>query len=103
MRKVILAALFAVYANAQAPANTPQKKVLTPEQLAYQQAEKDHYANLERLGGATIAAYKAELVREKTPLCADTQSTYEINMCLSKEIKVTDANYKAFITALRAI
>jgi uncharacterized protein YecT (DUF1311 family) len=103
MHRVFLAALFAVYANAQIPANNHPKKVLTPEQLAYQQAIKEYNAKSKELRAAAIAAYNAELAREKAPECPDADNTRDINMCLGHEVELTEANYKAFTTALRGM
>jgi uncharacterized protein YecT (DUF1311 family) len=103
MRRFILVTLFAVYASAQIPVNNRPKKVLTPEQLVYQQTEKDYNAKLDKLRVDASVAYSAELVREKAPECPDANNTYDMNMCLGHEMELTDANYKAFTTALRAM
>ena len=103
LRRVILAALFAVCANAQTPVNNHPKKVLTPEQLAYRQAAKEYRAKLDKLRADATAAYNAELVREKAPDCPDAQTTYDTNMCLGHEMDLTLANYQGFTTALRAM
>ena len=102
MRKVVLFALFAVCAYGQTPQTRP-KKVLTPQQVAYQLAMKDYSAKLDQHRQAATAAYNAEMAREKAPECPNANTTYDENMCIEHEDAVTDTNYKAFITALRAM
>jgi uncharacterized protein YecT (DUF1311 family) len=95
MRTVILClALISSFAVAQTspqPATPPTarpKKVLTPEQIAYQAQMKTYEAELFRLRDAANAAYTAEAAREKAG---------------AHEEEITQANYKAFITAIRAM
>jgi uncharacterized protein YecT (DUF1311 family) len=91
-----------IVAQTAAPTSHPHK-VLTPEQVAYQQARKNYNTQLDKLRATAIAAYSAEMAREKAPECPNANSTYDINMCLSHEIDLTDANYKAFASSLRAM
>jgi uncharacterized protein YecT (DUF1311 family) len=105
MRATILClALIPALAAAQ---TTPQparpKKVLTPDQIAYQQDLKTYRAQADTIRSAATAAFVAEAAREKAPECPNASTTYDINMCLSHENDLTDANYKAFTTAVRAI
>jgi uncharacterized protein YecT (DUF1311 family) len=86
-----------------APSAPRPKKVLTPDQIVYQAQMKTYYAEHTRLTTAANSAYTAEIAREKAPECPNASTTYDINMCLSKEGEITDANYKAFTSALRAM
>ena len=105
MRATILClALIPALAAAQ---TTPQparpKKVLTPDQIAYQQDLKTYRAQADPLRTAANSAYAAEAAREKSSPCPNAVTTLDINSCLAHENDLTDANYKAFTTALRAI
>ena len=64
---------------------------------------KDYSAKLDQHRQAATAAYNAEMAREKAPECPNANTTYDENMCIEHEDAVTDTNYKAFITALRAM
>jgi uncharacterized protein YecT (DUF1311 family) len=103
MNRAILAALLAVSVSAQTLPNNRPKNILTPEQLAYQQAMNDYNAKLDKLRAAATAAYSVELAREKAPECPGADNTRDFNLCLGHEIDLTDANYKTFTTALRAM
>jgi uncharacterized protein YecT (DUF1311 family) len=79
------------------------QKVLTPEQIAYQQAMKTYNARIGVLRSSALSAFAAEVAREKAPECPNASTTYDINMCLSHEGDLTDANYKAYMAALRSM
>jgi uncharacterized protein YecT (DUF1311 family) len=49
------------------------------------------------------AAFAAEAAREKAGDCPNVSTTFAINQCLGREAEITDANYKAFTTSLRAM
>jgi uncharacterized protein YecT (DUF1311 family) len=103
MRTKILCLSLGISTCALAQAAPRPPKVLTPDQIAYQQALTDTRAKLDKLRAAAVTAYNAELAREKAPECPSAVTTYDINMCLSHENDLTDANYKAYTTALRAM
>jgi uncharacterized protein YecT (DUF1311 family) len=85
------------------PQQPRPKKVLTPEQVVYQAQMKTYYAELFHLRDAANSAYTAEAAREKAGDCPNVATTYDSVMCLSKEGDITDANYKAFTSTLRAM
>ena len=85
-----------------APAPHPQK-ALTPQQEAYKKAIDDFGEQSVKLQAAALAAYNAELAREKAPRCPGANNTRAINECLSHENELTRANYKAFVQAVRAL
>jgi uncharacterized protein YecT (DUF1311 family) len=89
--------------QAVAPVTPRPHKVLTPEQVAFQQALKDYNAQMDKLRATALGAYSAEMAREKVPECPDAGTTYAINMCLVHEGEITDANYKTFTRAVRAM
>ena len=107
MRTAILClALALVPACATAQTQTQQdrpRKILTPEQIAYQQQMKTFYAEMDRLRTAAKSAYTSEIAREKAGECPNAITTVDINQCLSHEDEVTEANYKAFTSVLRAM
>jgi uncharacterized protein YecT (DUF1311 family) len=90
-------------ATQPAPPAPRPKKVLTPGQVAYQAALKTYQAQADKLRAAAVAAFNAELAREKAPTCPNAVSTVDINECLAHENDLTDANLKAFTTNLRAM
>ena len=91
-----------VLAQSQSQTTRP-KKVLTPDQIAYQQSLKTYSAEMDRLRAAANAVLTAESTREKAPECPNANTTYDTNMCLSHEGDLTDANFKAFAGDIRAI
>jgi hypothetical protein len=80
-----------------------QEKVLTPEQKVYQQALKQASAERQRLRAQAKQAFDAEMAQEKAEDCPNARTTYEINVCLSKESGITDGNYKSYAEAVRAL
>jgi uncharacterized protein YecT (DUF1311 family) len=105
MRTVIFCfALISSFAAAQTTPQQPRpKKVLTPEQIAYQAQIKTYNAERDRLRDEANSAYSAEIAREKAGDCPNSTNTYDFNMCLSHEEEITQANYKVFVTTLRAM
>lgn len=79
------------------------KKVLTPAQVEYQQAMKTYNEREAGIRSTANAAYDAEMAREKEKTCPGVSTTFDVNMCLSRESDITDRNYKEFTKALRDI
>ena len=105
MRALVLALLLvpsvALTQTTTPPANP--KKVLTPEQRAYQLRANAFFAERARLGTQAKTVYDAELAREKAPECPHADNTRSINECLAHEVEITQANYKAFVAAIRSM
>ena len=80
---------------------TRPKKVLTPEQVAYEQEMKAYNERQAEIRKAANSAYDSEMAREKAPTCAGVWTTYDVNMCLAREQEISEATYKAFTSALR--
>lgn len=100
MRHAILClTLLPTLAAAQQPVR--QQKILTPEQIAYQQQLKTYRAQVDTLRASANQAFTAEAAREKAPACPNAETTLAINDCLSRENDLTEANYQAFTSALR--
>jgi len=78
------------------------KKILTPEQQAYQRELKQLWAERQRLRAQAKQAFDAEMGREKAGDCPSARTNYDWNMCLSREAGVTDGNYKTFAEAIRS-
>lgn len=89
----------AVYGRGQQNPAT-HHKVLTPEQIAYQQQYKQWYAHQQQLQAQAMQNYDAEMAREKAGDCPNASSTYEFNVCYGKQLDITDANLKSFEASL---
>jgi uncharacterized protein YecT (DUF1311 family) len=103
MRATLLCVSLLIPACAFAQQTPRPKKILTPGQIAYQQAMKTYNAQIDVLRSSANAAFAAEVAREKAPECPNASTTHDINMCLSHETDLMEANYKAFTTALRSM
>jgi hypothetical protein len=88
------------------PAPKPHK-VLTPEQMAFQQQYRQYDEERRKLLAQGKQAYEAEIAREragdKAGECKDAGSQYDWNLCLGRDAAITETNYTAFATAIRAI
>ncbi len=62
----------------------------------------NYSAKLEEFKKLGRRAYADEQAREKKGDCPKAMTTYDINMCLAKEVDVITANYKAYTSALRS-
>jgi hypothetical protein len=81
----------------------PHHKVLTPEQRQYQAESAQWLKQYLALRAKAQAALAAEMAREKAGDCPDADSTRVAEECLSSEIDKTQANYTAFVNAIRAM
>lgn len=91
---------------AQPPANPqtpPHHRVLTPEQQEYQKQFKVFMDQRHTLQAQAQKSYNDEMAREKNDPCDAESTTRGAEECLDRESKLTDANYKAFTGAIRAI
>src|SRR6266702_583101 len=109
MRAAILSlALIPALALAQtapqpAPPIARPAKVPTSEQIASRAALKTYDAKADHLRARAKSALAAETARESQPICPNAGSTVEVNNCVSHEMDITNANLKAFTTALREL
>jgi hypothetical protein len=78
-------------------------KVLTPEQQEYQKQFQVFLKQRQALQAEAQKAYTDEMGREKNDPCNAEASTLGAEECLSRESKLTDADYTAFTKAIRAI
>jgi len=77
-----------------APKSTTDKPALTKDQ-------QDFFAQLDIFKQGR-RAFSDEIAREKAGDCPHAVSTYEVNMCLGKEMETTTANYSAYVRAVRS-
>lgn len=70
---------------------------------SFRRAVADFLAQRSRLQQQANSAFQQEMAREKVVDCPDARTTYAEEMCLSKAIQTTEASYKAFSGAIRAL
>lgn len=73
------------------------------EETDFKAKEKEFWAQRDLFRKQAKAALDREMTREKAGDCPDARTTYDQNICLSKEIDATNANYKAYVGALRSL
>src|SRR5438552_3076348 len=88
---LFLPLLFSQQAPAQQASGRP-KKVLTPEQKVYQQQWKEYMVKRHILQAHAKQVFEAEMVREKAKDCPNAGSTYDDNICFSKQVTITEEN-----------
>ena len=92
--------------NQQAPAQQASgrpKKVLTPEQKVYQQQWKEYMVKRHTLQAHAKQVFEAEMVREKAKNCPNAGSTYDYNICFSKQVTITEENLKSYESDIREL
>jgi uncharacterized protein YecT (DUF1311 family) len=72
------------------------KKVLTPEQVLYQKQSKAYLAKRLSLQGQAKQVFDAEMAREKAGDCPNAATTYDSNVCLGRELTLTEQNLKSY-------
>lgn len=77
------------------------KKILTPEQQAYQQKLKEVRVKRDSLQAEAGRLFESEMAREKAGDCSDAGTTYDFNVCFGKAVDLTDRNLRAYQSALR--
>lgn len=88
---------------ARAQQAVPPRKTLTAEQQAYQRQWRDYMAKRPGLQARAKQIFDAEMAREKAGDCPNATSTYDINVCLGKEVGITDQNLKQYEAIIREI
>ena len=86
----------AAQSNSTVPDQSPSKAALRKEWQEYS-------SQLQELKKVSRAAYSDEEAREKAGDCPEAKSTYDMNVCLGKEVGKTAVNYKAYTDALRSV
>jgi uncharacterized protein YecT (DUF1311 family) len=64
---------------------------------------QEYFSRLQEFKKLGRAAYSNEETREKTGDCLEARTTYDINVCLGKEVGTTATNYKIYTDALRSV
>lgn len=103
---IALAVSLSAIAQDQPPTSPPaasRHKVLTPEQQEYQQQFQVFLKQRQALQAQAQKAFNDEMGREKNDPCNAQASTVGAEECLSRESKLTDSNYTAFTSSIRAI
>ena len=72
------------------------KKVLTPEQKAYQQQWGEYMAKRQGLQAQAKQIFDAEMAREQTGDCPGAQNTYDFNICYGNQVTITDQNLRRY-------
>lgn len=78
-------------------------KVLTPEQKALQQKDREYRAKRTSLQAQARQIFDAEMAREKAGDCPDAQTNYDFNICYGKQAATTDQNLKSFEGMIREL
>jgi uncharacterized protein YecT (DUF1311 family) len=63
----------------------------------------DYFAQLQSFKEQARTALAKELARQKAGQCPDATTTLSINVCLKKDVEVTNSNYKAYLGAVRSM
>lgn len=78
-----------------APKSTTDKPALTKDQ-------QNFFAQLDIFKNQGRRAFSNEMAREKAGDCPHAVSTYDVNICLGKQVETTTANYNAYVGAVRS-
>ena len=95
-----LAAVLAAAAQQSAPRPA---KVLTPEQMTYQQQMREWFAHHHQLQAQGKQLFDDETAREKAGDCPTAQSTVEFETCYAKQIEITNGNLKSYEEVIRGL
>ena len=95
------AAFFPLLSAQESP--QPPKKVLTPEQKAFQLQWKDWSAKHQALQAQAKQVFDAEMAREKAGDCPDAQTTYDFNICYDRQTRITEASLHSFEEIIRRL
>jgi len=79
------------------------RKTLTPEQQEYQRQWRDYIAKRPGLQERGKQIFDAKMAREKAGDCPNARSTYDINVCLGKQVGTTDQNLKQYEAIIREL
>jgi len=91
--------LIAVFASEQCSGQqdtAKPKKVFTPDQLAYQRQTEVFRARRLSLQGQAKQIFGAEMARDKAGDCPNADTTYNVNVCMRKELTITEQNLKSY-------
>lgn len=99
---LILLAIPAGWA-ARAQQSLKPRKNLTPEQQEYQREWREYMAKRPGLQARAKQIINAAMAREKARDCPNATTTYDANICIGKEVGVTDENLKQYEAVIREL
>lgn len=79
------------------------RKTLTPEQQEYQRQWREYLAKRPGLQAHAKQIVDAEMAREKARDCPNATTTYDANICMGKEVGITDENLKQYEAIIREL
>ena len=82
-------------------ATAKPRKVLTTEQKVYQEQWREYMAKRHNLQAQAKQVFESEMLREKAGDCPDANSTYEINVCYTSQVTITEQNLKSYEVTIR--
>lgn len=101
----MLMALFSGQQCSGQQSSATTKKAPTPDQLAFQRQTSAFRAKRLSLQGLAKQIFDAEMSREKAGDCPNADTTYDVNVCLGKQLTITDQaleSYEGVIEGLLA-
>jgi uncharacterized protein YecT (DUF1311 family) len=93
---IILIAIFSNHQCSGQQDTAKPKKVLTPEQIAYQREWKVYMVKRQSLQAGAKQIFDSEMAREKAGDCPGANSTYDFNVCYGKESATTEQNLQSY-------
>lgn len=101
---LVLCGIFGFFALAPAQQIAPPgEKVLTPEQEAGRQQWNEWFTKRQQLQAQAKQVYGAEITREKAGDCPSAQTTYDFNVCYSRQLEITDAALASYENIIRQL
>lgn len=103
MRLTITLWAIVLLAITASPRQRVGKKVLNPAQQEYQRKWRGYMAQRPQLQARAKKIFAAEMDREKAGECHAAVTTYDINVCLGKEVANTDQNISQYESLIREL
>jgi uncharacterized protein YecT (DUF1311 family) len=97
---LFLAVAWTIELGSQTSSSVPDHNSSKAAQTKESQGYFSQLQEFQKLGRA---AYSSEEAREKAGSCPEARTTYDINVCLGKEVDKTETNYKIYTDALRSV
>jgi len=99
---LLLLAIPAGWAARERQAASP-RKTLSNERQEYQRQWRTYMAERPDLQAHAKKIFDAEMAREKAGDCPNAVTTYDIDVCLGKEVSITDQNLKQYEAIVREL
>jgi uncharacterized protein YecT (DUF1311 family) len=81
----------------------PPRETLTHEQQEYQRDWREYMAKRPSLQAHANQIFDTEMAREKAGDCPNAVITYDINVCLGKQVGITEQNLKQYEAIIREL